>query len=443
MLDSTPNSKTISRRTIAKTAAWAAPAIALSAASPAFATSTENKVAMILFDEPTYDVPAPGIITITGTLVPITGQKVPADIKFDRTFPGATGWYASQPVVSGNTFTMTVQAYANATPGATLRMSSPNYSAYTPGTTTVNAIGAPVPVASGEINFDYSLYLLPRGGEVELSGVLVPADGTSVPADIALVADVASADYVVSEKPVVTGDTFTMKVTNASSTTMPIAVSVQSPNYPSYTAATTQLSLNAPGFIEAGYGMLPIANTWVASTSAATAGRDKAVRWFRPAASTPIIVTSGMLGKAWLDLRASLQNQSVFTDNFKTAPFQVPEYSGAFPDNFPNLAVRTEANVVSLTVNGVAQQVGHGIGLRLGGSTVSGPGAVGGSARPAVAFWPSHDSSGNATTNGNVYAFLPASLPKGSVGRVEIVTTVARPDGAATKIGFVVDYYYK
>ncbi|MFE4469900.1 hypothetical protein ACFRFH_13900 [Leifsonia sp. NPDC056824] len=443
MLDSKPNSKTVSRRTVAKTAAWAAPAIALSAASPAFATSTENKVAMILFDEPSYDVPAPGIITITGTLVPITGQKVPADIEFGRTFPGATGWYASQPVVSGNTFTMTLQAFANATPGATLKLSSSNYPAYTPGTTTVNPIGAPVPVASGEINFDHELYLLPRDGEVEISGVLVPADGTSVPAGIALVADVARADYAVSQQPVVTGDTFTMKVRNVTSTTMPIQLSVQSSNYPSYTAATTQLSLNAPGVIEAGYGMLPIANTWVASTSAATAGRDKAVRWFHPAASTPLIVTAAMLGKAWLDLRVSLQAHSTFTDNFKTAPFKVPAYSGAFPDSFPDLAVRTEANVISLTVNGVAQQVGHGIGLRLGASTISGPGLVGGSAQPLVPFWPSRDSFGNATTDGNVYAFLPASLPKGSVGKVEIVTTVARPDGAVTKIGFVVDYWYK
>ena len=435
--DPGPGSALLTRRTVAKTAAWAAPAIALAAASPAYATSTAG--AMIVLDPDAYEVSPNGSVTITGMLIPAEGDSIPTDIGLMSALSEGSGFNAHSLVVTGDTFSLKVTAKPGATESK-LRVWSWNHSEYAEAFATLSL--ADVQAGSGDIAFDYPLYVLARGGEVELSGVVMSADGMPVPDDIDLVADVLGVGYTLTQPPQLTGDRFTMKVKDASLTAAAGGVSVYSTKYPLYSAATTQLTVNAPGFVEAGYGMLPIANTWVASTEA-TAGRDKAVRWFRPAAATPLTVSSAMLGSRWLDLRVSLQNNSTFTDNFKTAPFQQPEWTGAFPGNFPGLDLRTEAAVVSLSVNGVAQEVSRGIGMGLGRSTITGPGTLTGSADPVVTFWPNRDSSGAATANNAVYAFLPAGLPKGSVGRVEIVTTVTRRDnGRATKIGFVIDYRY-
>ncbi|MEN2739450.1 hypothetical protein ABCS02_16780 [Microbacterium sp. X-17] len=394
---------------------------------------------MILFDKDSYEVKVGETITITGRLLPGKGESVPADFRFNVTFPGAKGYSWTGPTVAGATFTMTLTAYEQATDGAKLRVSSSNYPVYAPGEATITVIGAPVPTASGSLLFDNPLYVVESGKELGLSGTLVPADGTEIPSDIRLEAVVEDVGYTLSEPVSVSGNTFSLKVADQGGAAG--AVTVHSPNYPGYSAAKTQLTVLPPGYVEAGYGMLPIANTWVAATKA-TGGRDSAVRWFRPAAAGPLVVSAATLGKAWLDLRVSLQNQATFTDNFLTDPFQQPVYTGAFPGGFPALALRTEAQVVSLTVGGVAHDVSRGIGMRLGGATVTGPGALTGLAEPVVAFWPNRDSTGAATANGNVYAFLPSSLPKGAVGRVEIVTSVTRQDGALTRIGFVFDYRY-
>jgi|GEM_PF-1465950 len=229
--DETPH--LISRRTVAKTAAWAAPAIALAAASPAHAASS-GEVAMILFDADSYEVPALGTITITGTLVPAKGSKVPADIKFNVNFPGATGFYGTPPVVSGTTFSMTVTAYSNATT-ATLRVSSSNYPAYTPGTTTVTV------AKSGAILVGQPSYDVPQDGVISVKGTLQAPQGGTLPDDITLVASTTDG-FTVLIQPVVTDNTYELVVRGDSAPGATGTVTVSSSNHPAYTPGTAVLT---------------------------------------------------------------------------------------------------------------------------------------------------------------------------------------------------------
>lgn len=78
----------VSRRTVAKTAAWAAPAIALAAASPAHATSTpQTSTGMITFGEATYNIPEGYVFLLEGRLEPTDGNPVPADFLIAATVP--------------------------------------------------------------------------------------------------------------------------------------------------------------------------------------------------------------------------------------------------------------------------------------------------------------------------------------------------------------------
>ncbi|WP_434316674.1 hypothetical protein [Leifsonia sp. P73] len=261
--DETPH--LISRRTVAKTAAWAAPAIALAAASPAHAASP-GEVAMILFDADSYEVPALGTITITGTLVPAKGSKVPADIKFNVNFPGATGFYGTPPVVSGNTFSMMVTASSNATT-ATLRVSSSNYPAFTPGTTTVTVAKAGA-ILVGEPSYDVS-----QAG-VSVRGTLEAPQGGTLPEDITLVAS-ATDGFEVLIQPLVTGNTYELVVRGTAAPGTTGTLTVSSSSHPAYTPGTAvltaagddtptgvpQLVFNQPLYIAPGAGPLDIPGT--------------------------------------------------------------------------------------------------------------------------------------------------------------------------------------
>lgn len=428
-------SATVSRRTVAKTAAWAAPAIALSAASPAFATSVQ--AAVIQLDEPSYEVVPGGTVTITGRIVPATGGTVPSGIGLETAFSGGSGFtVTSGPDVTGSTFTLTVRASATATP-STITVLSWSHSAYESASADLTLAPVVVPAASGALSFDTDLYQVPRGQGVKISGTITPADGQDIPSDIELVAVVHGAGYVPTSVEV-SGNAFWLHV-NDQGGAMGV-VSVSSPNYPGYTVAAAALTASDPGFVEAGYGMVPFVRGWKRTT-----GSDPAVSWFTPAAGL-LTVAAGKLGVKypWLDLRVGLQNGSTFVDGFDNAPFDKnPMWASAYP-SMPSLALRTEAKVVSLTVDGAPYDKNAGIALQLGGSTASGSGAaLTGRADPNVVFWPNKDSRGVDTTYNSVFAYLPTTLPKRAVGRVEIVTTVSTADGAKTKIGFVIDYQYK
>ncbi|MEY9853624.1 hypothetical protein ABH923_003302 [Leifsonia sp. EB41] len=427
-------SATVSRRTVAKTAAWAAPAIALSAASPAFATSVQ--AAVILLDAPSYEVVPGGTVTLTGTIVPATGGTVPSGIGLQAAFSGGSGFtVASGPVVTGSTFTLTVRASATATPSK-ITVSSWNHPVFEEAQADLTLAAVTV---GGAIHFDRSLYTVTSGEDVTITGTLEPAAGTVLPSDILLEAAVEGLGFTLVGPVVVTGNAFAVKVA-AKTAGAAGAVSVHSPNYAGYFAARTQVTTLSPGFVDAGYGMVPFVRGWKRTT-----GSDPAVSWFAPAAGL-LTVAAGKLGvkNPWLDMRVGLQNGSTFVDGFDNAPFDKnPMWASAYP-SMPSLDLRTEATVVSLTVNGAPYDKNAGIALQLGGSTATGSGAaLTGRADPTVVFWPNKDSRGVDTTYNSVFAYLPTTLPKGAVGKVEIVTTVSKADGSRTKIGFVIDYQYK
>lgn len=189
---------------------------------------------MIQFDEPSYEVPALGTITIYGTLIPAKGSSVPADIKFNVNFPGAKGFYATTPVVTGNRFEMTVQAYDTATT-ATLRVSSSNYPAYTPGTTTVTV------EQSGAILVDQPTYDVPEGSGISVKGTLQAPEGGTLPDDIELVATTTDG-FEVLIQPLVTGNTYELVVGATAAPGATGTVTVSSSNHPAYTPGTAALT---------------------------------------------------------------------------------------------------------------------------------------------------------------------------------------------------------
>ncbi|MFE4948579.1 hypothetical protein ACFQ9V_00570 [Leifsonia sp. NPDC056665] len=232
------NPRLITRRTVAKTAAWAAPAIALAAASPAYAAST-GEAAMIVFDAPSYEVPEGGTLTITGMLIPATGGTVPAGIKLDASMSGGSGFNVlSPPVVTGNTFTMTVKAGAGAS-ATTLKVSSWNYGVYTPGTAALT-VGAP----AGVILVGQPSYNVPQGGVLSVKGTLQAPQGGTLPADIQLVAS-STDGFDVLIQPVVTGNTFELVVSATSAPGATGTLTVSSSNYPAYTPGTAALTAAA------------------------------------------------------------------------------------------------------------------------------------------------------------------------------------------------------
>lgn len=81
------NPRLITRRTVATTAAWAAPAIVASTASPAFATSTPPATLTVTFNNNTYTVgpnsglPSPSVtLTVADATGPVAGARVTVTI---------------------------------------------------------------------------------------------------------------------------------------------------------------------------------------------------------------------------------------------------------------------------------------------------------------------------------------------------------------------------
>lgn len=435
----------LTRRTVAKTAAWAAPAIALAAASPAHAASTERP-AVILFDQDSYDVRLGGEVTITGKVIPASGQSIPADFEFNSTIPGAKGYGWTKPILNTTTgtFEILLNAYENATDGATLRVSSSNYPHYSPAETALNLTRASAGEVSGAIVFDQELYVVRRNTVVEITGTLVPTLGTTLPSDIVFKPFVAGtagegSGYKLVEGPFLEGDKFAMKVA-ADSTAAVGGVHLQLDNYPSYGYAAVGFSVNEPGYIDPSLGMLPIANSW---TAVPGAGRDPSVRWFQ---ATTRNVTSANLGenKPLFDLRFMLNQLTDRPDNFGTEPFGPANQTSGSLAGMGEPSFRMMAKVVSLTNNGIPQDTSSGIGLHIGKAGRSGPGSLGGRVLPSNSsrFWPTHDQTGAAITlNDKVYAFLPSGLPRGD-GEVEIVATIKLPNGTESKMGFIITYKY-
>lgn len=123
-----PTTPLISRRTIARTAAWAAPAIVLSSASPAFAASGTVTGGAILLDAAAYDITYGKTVTVTGRLVPTSGTTLPGDLRLTATVSAGFS-VVSGPTITGTTFVLTLAGPKSAASG-TLTVSSSNYPSY-------------------------------------------------------------------------------------------------------------------------------------------------------------------------------------------------------------------------------------------------------------------------------------------------------------------------
>ncbi|MCI0158149.1 hypothetical protein KNO15_15725 [Leifsonia shinshuensis] len=321
----------ISRRTVARTAAWAAPAIVLSSASPAFAVSGVN-AGTILLGAAEYDITYDKPMAVSGTLVPSPGSSVPDDLRLTAAVSSGFA-IVSQPVVSGATFTMTVS-----------------------------------------------------GPKSETTGTLT----------------------------------------------------VSSPNYPAYVQATASVIQLVPGAISKGYHVLPLANNWSDYVS------EDDTRWFN---TSLIELTAAKLGatKPLLDLRFDFAGKAQ-KDNFGNTPLVAPRYLGGRPaEGLGRLDVVTEARVVSLQTlsGGKAIDPSHGVGVNIGGFSRTGPGFVVSGDQGVPMWMPNVDQYQNKITLHNkVFAFAPTSLPKGSMGIVEVIHTIHNQNRQA-KIGFAFQYIYR
>ncbi len=141
-----PTTPLVSRRTIARTAAWAAPAIVLSSASPAFAVSGRETGGSILLDAAAYDITYGKTVTVTGRLVPASGTTLPGDLRLTATVPAGFS-VVSGPTLTGTTFVLTLSGPKSAASG-TLTVSSANHPSYLPASASLDQL-APGYIAKG------------------------------------------------------------------------------------------------------------------------------------------------------------------------------------------------------------------------------------------------------------------------------------------------------
>ncbi|MGH1523693.1 hypothetical protein ACRAWC_06390 [Leifsonia sp. L25] len=303
----------------------------------------------------------------------------------------------------------------------------------------------------GTIGFGNGAYAVPTGAEMEITGWLAPISG-SFPADIKLVASFGLDDsgFTVTSGPVVLADSRTFRMTILApkvTTERSVTLSVESTSHLGYTGATTTLTVLEPGFLEAGYGMVPIATQWRRS---ARTDLDDTVRWFEPmavASGAALPVPKANIDQPWLDLRFHLYpSPSANYNNFNNDTFAAAVRTGGFPPPWTDLDTSTEVTIDRYEVNGVPQDASAALTTVLGSSSVRGDGTLAGRATvSACGYMPSVDARGSEfqyTQTKTVYATVPSGFPTGSVAEARIVTSIIRKDGAASKIGFVVRYTY-
>ncbi|QNE35137.1 hypothetical protein [Leifsonia shinshuensis] len=412
----------------------------MATASPAHATSTP--LGSILFDRGTYEVPAGGSIEITGTLQAATGETVPADIALVGAFANGSGYSVEAgPTVSGSTFSLTVSAAAGAGP-ASLTVSSPNYRSYLAGSVPVSL----APVRAGTIQFGAPSYDIPAGEWATITGT-VSHDGGTAPSGFTLSASFSDdTAFRVVSGPVLTGDAFELTVEATQPGEVTGSIQVASSSHPQYAAATASLTALEPGFIEAGFGMVPVTVQWERLTTAPE-GSDPNVRWFRPKGNVPIV--GPPLNTPWLDLRFHLNDSKTdYQNNFGNPIWGDAYVTGGFPQPWTDLDTKTEVTVKSFTLNGATvNNPAQAIGVVLGQKSVVGDGELRGKAifKSDSGFLPNVDPLGNPFTQAPQYrkafhAFVPPGLQPGHQAVVEIVTSLIRKDGSASKIGYIVTY---
>ncbi|MGH1523692.1 hypothetical protein ACRAWC_06385 [Leifsonia sp. L25] len=206
-MNDTPDSEAprlVSRRTVAKTAAWAAPAIALAAASPAHAASAATSTGVIYIPQRIYFVQEGSAFPIEGTLTPAEGGTLPANFRLQ--VEGADGFRVlTEPAIvytdNGITFSFFVSALRTGAAEGVLTVSS-NYPAtsWAPDATTLRKNQAPpLPEGSPRIFFSwedqyYTVAAKNDGftGFHTVTGQIRVPEGTKLPADMKVKAQTAT-----------------------------------------------------------------------------------------------------------------------------------------------------------------------------------------------------------------------------------------------------------
>jgi hypothetical protein len=219
-MNDTPDRSTsplVSRRTVAKTAAWAAPAIALAAASPAHAASPSTKPGFITFDQESYEFEPGGSQIIRGDIVPPIGETVPANFRLSNDFAiGGAGGFAtlvSPILLADNKFELLVKGSRTNGATDTLKAYSTNHPAYVPGETALK-VGGTLPTGKPEIVLDEPVFNGAPGDVMLVTGKIVMPNGEPVPTDLTLFGSSAVSGWnVLPPGVVIDGDTFSMVVT--------------------------------------------------------------------------------------------------------------------------------------------------------------------------------------------------------------------------------------
>lgn len=222
-VNDTPDSEAprlVSRRTVAKTAAWAAPAIAVAAASPAHAASAaKDPGGVISLSKSTFTLETSSAYVgrITGTLTPKEGE-VPADLVLSL---NATAGFTllTQPVLSADrrSFEFLVQGTPTGARSGTLTVSAVNHANWAPAEAALEKeVPSQLPVGTPTLVYDEYVFRTTPGGTTTLTGKIVVPEGTQLPPGIQLVAytSIRGWDVVGGETAVrVVGDTFSFDVT--------------------------------------------------------------------------------------------------------------------------------------------------------------------------------------------------------------------------------------
>lgn len=205
----------VSRRTVAKTAAWAAPAIVLAAASPARAASSAMSTGVILLHQPSYttEADALNVAFVTGSLTPTEGGT-PADLILSAECTDGFIVLAA-PIITdnGTRFSMLVQAADTGADTGTLTISSPNHPGWAPAEAGLKK-SAPVVIPTGVPTFVFDDYLFTgvRGGITTVTGKIVVPEGTRLPENIQLVSMRVIKGWELSGDVKIVGDTFSFDV---------------------------------------------------------------------------------------------------------------------------------------------------------------------------------------------------------------------------------------
>ncbi len=223
------NTPGLPRRTLVSAAAWSAPAIALTTASPAAAVST--KLGIITFLTAPAQLDGGKTYTLVGMLTPAEGGALPSEVAL--TYSGAvTG--QSTAAVSGSIFTFEINTSdPEAAAASTVTATAPGYAS-----AKHEFMVVPAPPALGTITLTSTPDAIPQGEEGTATGKLTAAVGGSLPKTINVKSSNAGVATVPTEATVAADGTFTFRV---------VAVAA---------SGTATVSVSAPGYSSASFAVV-------------------------------------------------------------------------------------------------------------------------------------------------------------------------------------------